>query len=342
MQNNVNKCLKPIYLWVCLFIVLSVAVLLLILYRQFFTASANMEDFSDYYIDHSEDVIQGEDIKITFFGNTTLLFDDGDTQVLIDGFITRPSIPELLFLRLKPDGDKADHIIEQYGMKDKLEAVFVAHTHHDHVMDAPHFSEAADAVMYGSSSTLNVGRGHRIDESQLSLLEGQNTVEIGDFIVSAIPSIHSEPTAFNDNIGQEIEEPLEQPAHALRYKEGGSFDFYIQHGEKDILVRPSFNYAEGQYDNLDVDLLFLGITGYGKEDVNYRQAFYEETVLETSPETVVPIHWDNFTAPAEEPLEAIFPMADDVSEGLKDLINRTEKDDIDFHIMDYRSDFIAD
>ena len=33
-------------------------------------------------------------LKVTFFGTTTLLFDDGKNQVLFDAHVTRPSLVE--------------------------------------------------------------------------------------------------------------------------------------------------------------------------------------------------------------------------------------------------------
>ena len=35
---------------------------------------------------------RADTVTVTWFGVTTLLFDDGDTQLLIDGFFSRPSL----------------------------------------------------------------------------------------------------------------------------------------------------------------------------------------------------------------------------------------------------------
>ena len=40
-----------------------------------------------------------ESIKVTWFGVTTLLIDDGTTQILIDGFFSRPSLMDLALER---------------------------------------------------------------------------------------------------------------------------------------------------------------------------------------------------------------------------------------------------
>lgn len=93
------------------------------------------------------------------------------------------------------------------------------------------------------------------------------------------------------------------PASLRDYKEGGSYDFFIQHGEKKILIRPSFNYIEGQLDGIQADVLFLGVAGLAKADEDMEKAFYAETVEKTKARLVIPVHWDNFFASLEKPVE---------------------------------------
>ena len=38
-------------------------------------------------------------VTATWLGVTTLLFDDGETQILIDGFFSRPSLADMLLRR---------------------------------------------------------------------------------------------------------------------------------------------------------------------------------------------------------------------------------------------------
>lgn len=52
---------------------------------------------------------------------------------------------------------------------------------------------------------------------------------MGDFKITVIPSIHSKPNMFNDDLGKEIKQPLENPKNLKQYKEGGSYDFFIEH-----------------------------------------------------------------------------------------------------------------
>ena len=52
--------------------------------------SANLNNFSSYFAApmHDSATSIGQ-IKVTFFGTSTLLFDDGKSQIMVDGFFSR-------------------------------------------------------------------------------------------------------------------------------------------------------------------------------------------------------------------------------------------------------------
>lgn len=251
-------------------------------------------------------------MKITFFGTTTLLFDDGKDQVLFDAHLTRPSLARYLLGKGSTDTAAADAMIRRHRIC-RLRAVFISHSHHDHVMDLPYLANRTGAQVYGSASALNVARGGKVPEEQLTAFSGNETFSVGKFRVTVIPSLHSKPTAFNNDLGQTIDQPLVQPARLRSYKEGGSFDFLVEHTGKRYLIRPSFNYIEGQLDGIRADVLFLGIAGLAKADRMTEAKFFAETVDKVRPELVIPIHWDNFFTGFNRPVR-----------GMPRLIERTE------------------
>ena len=239
-------------------------------------------------------------MKVTFFGTTTLLFDDGRDQVFFDCHFTRPSLPRYIFGSAATDAAMADELLRAHGV-DRLRAIFVSHSHHDHVMDAPYVASSCGAAIYGSASALNVARGGGVPEDRLTAFAGGETFEAGDYRVSVLPSRHSKPTLLNNDLGQTIDAPLAQPARLRDYKEGGSFDFLVESGGKQYLIRPSFNYIEGQLDGVRADVLFLGIAGLAKADAETEAKFFAETVEKVRPRLVIPIHWDNFFSPLDRP-----------------------------------------
>lgn len=109
----------------------------------------------------------------------------------------------------------------------------------------------------------------------------------------------------NNDLGEPITEQLKQPVGLREYKEGGSYDFFIEHSDKKILIRPSFNYIKGQLDDIDCDVLFLGVAGLAKADQETEKTFFSETVEKTGAKLVIPIHWDNFFSPLDRPIKSM-------------------------------------
>ena len=240
-------------------------------------------------------------MKVTFFGTTTLLFDDGKDQVLFDAHLTRPSLFTYIFGSKETDEALAKQLLAKHPM-DRLRAVFISHTHHDHVMDMPFIARETGAHVYGSTSALNVARGRQVPEGQLTAFRADETYDIGDFSVTVLASRHSKPTFLNNDLGQLIDRPLEKTAKLRDYKEGGSYDFLVKTKGKSYLIRPSFNYIEGQLDGYQADVLFLGVAGLAKADEATERIFFRETVEKVKPGLIIPLHWDNFFSPLDRPV----------------------------------------
>ena len=252
-------------------------------------------------------------MKITFFGTTTLLFDDGKDQILFDAHITRPSLFTYIFGSQATNQNLINDVINIHKI-DRLRAIFVSHSHYDHVVDAPYVASQTGAVVYGSSSTMNVCRGGNIPEEQMVEFQANETYTVGGYKIKVIPSIHSKPTIINNDMGQTIDKPLVQPARLKAYKEGGSYDFYVEAEGEKILIRPSFNYIEGQLDGYKADVLLLGVAGMAKESEDFKKTFFAETIDKVEPKLVIPLHWDNFFSTLKKPVR-----------GMPSLIEKTEK-----------------
>ena len=266
-------------------------------------------------------------MNVTYFGTTTLLFDDGIDQLLFDCHVTRPSLFQYLFGTLSTDRRIADRVIAEYQIH-RLRGIFISHSHHDHVLDAPYFANQCRSHLYGSPSALNVARGCSVPEDRLHSFQDQMEYQIGDFTVNVLSSIHSKAHWYNDDLGQTIDQPLQQPSKRKAFKEGGSFDFFLTHREKHYLIRPSYNFLEGQLDGLDTDVLFLGIGGLSRDSKERQGKFFSETIDKTHPSLVIPLHWDNFFLPLYGEIRGLPKIAENTEKSLSILMDECGKRNI--------------
>jgi L-ascorbate metabolism protein UlaG (beta-lactamase superfamily) len=296
-------------------------------------ASGDLDQYRKHYVKPSDEEPKNGTVKVTYLGTTTLLFDDGETQLMIDGFISRPSLLQIAKGKLETDKKAVDAALKRAKV-DRLKALFVAHSHYDHAFDAAYVVQKTQAKLYGSASTLNIGRGGDLKDEQMALYEPGKELKVGQFTVTVLKGKHSPPIkGINDDLGQTIDKPLKQPAMVRDYKEGGSFDFLIQRGDRAIFVTPSCNYVEGALDKVRADVLFLGTGTLGKQTRKFQDAYYDETVKKVQPQLVVPIHWDNFFQPLGERFEFPGKLIDDGPAAFDFLIDRLKTDKIQFGIL---------
>lgn len=268
-------------------------------------------------------------MKVTFFGTTTLLFDDGEDQILFDCHFTRPSFVEVGLKTLRTNTKIIDDILCKHEVN-RLKAIFVSHSHHDHVMDVPYVAKKCDCDVFGTISTLNVARGLSIDENKLHEFVCHQPIQVGKYAITIIPSLHSKAKWYNNDLGQTIDSPLMQPAKKKDYKEGGSFDFLVEVQDKKYLIRPSCNYIKGQNDDIHADVLYLGVGGLSKlSDVETKE-FFEETIEKVHPDIVIPLHWDNFFSSLDQPTIGMPHAFENTEESLYRVVTYCEKHKISY------------
>lgn len=255
-------------------------------------------------------------VRVRWMGCTTLLFDDGRTQLLVDGFFSRPGALRVALGTIAPDERRIDDGLARAGIT-RLTAVMTAHSHYDHAMDAPLVALRTEAVLIGSASTAQVARGADFPQDRLRVVSGGERFEFGDFTLTILRALH---TPGGLSWSGEIREPLRPPARASAWREGGSFSFHLEHRGRGLLVHPSTNFVPGQFSDHGAEVLFLGTAGLGRRDDAFVRDWWRETVLESGARLVVPIHWDDFLQPLDEPLQPMPALMDDFERGMTQLL----------------------
>jgi len=220
--------------------------------------------------------------------------------VLVDPFFTRPRGFWRLVLNrpIAPDEALIKDWLARAGVT-KLDAVLVSHSHYDHAMDAGVVASLTGATLMGSASTLSIGRGASLPDAQLQALNF-GPVSFGPFQVTFVESRHAGATGGAPT--GEIMRPLVPPAAYLDYRQGGTYSILIAHPRGRVLHHGSAGYVPGALKDFRADVVMLGVALLPE-----LASYLGEVVDAVGAHRVVPIHWDDFTRPLDEPLRP-FPL----------------------------------
>ena len=231
-------------------------------------------------------------VTVKWFGVTTLLIDDGETQLMTDGFFSRPSLLDILMKRpISPDQQSISNMIKKHNIN-RLAAVIPVHSHYDHAMDSGEVAKQTGALLLGSSSTSFIGRSSKLPESQIQNVVPGQTYSFGQFKVTLFESKHT-PVASNSGIDGVVTAAFDLPAPYTSWQLGKAFAILIEHPQSSFLVQGSAGFMPGAFENLTVDAVFLGTGGLRNQPQQYRETYVYETVTLTAPEVVYTIHHDN-------------------------------------------------
>ncbi len=255
-------------------------------------------------------------VTATWLGVTTLLFDDGETQILIDGFFSRPTLVDTILARaVVNDAAMINFALHEYRMR-RLAAIIPVHSHFDHAMDIGAIAKRTSASVLGSESTANIARGANVPEDQIVVSDETQTYEFGEFRVRLLPSRHA-PIGWRGDppLPGTIDEPLEVPQPISAWREGGSYTIVIEHPQGTTLVQGSAGFIEGLTDNISADVVMLGVGGLTTLDEAYAEKYWQAFVTSTGATSVVLIHFDDYTRPfgVIEPGPKLFGDLEEIS-----------------------------
>ncbi|MGW5317031.1 MBL fold metallo-hydrolase [Nocardia thailandica] len=248
----------------------------------------------------------GAGLTAHFLGVSSLLIRDGRTSVLADGFVTRPGLARVLLGRIAPDRDRVAAAHARLDATD-LAAVFCAHSHFDHALDAPVWALQTGADLIGSPSTAAVGRGLDVPESSLRVVAEGTPLTYGEFTLTFVEMPHSH----GDRFPGDIAEPVVPPARASAWRTGACYSVLVAHPRGRILVHASANHRPGALAGLRADVVYLGVGALGRRDDAFVADYWREVVTATGARRVVLVHWDDFFVSLDRPLRPLrYPMDD--------------------------------
>jgi L-ascorbate metabolism protein UlaG (beta-lactamase superfamily) len=211
------------------------------------------------------------DVSVTFLGVSGLLFDDGTSAVMTDGYFSRPPLVRVVLGKVAPDVARVGSALARLGLDDGdggrgLDAVVPVHTHLDHVMDSAVVARRTGAVLVGGESAANVGRGAGLAEDRIRVVIPQEPVSYGAFTLTFVRSVHCPP----DRFPGAITEPLVPPAKAAAYRCGEAWSVLVEHSSgRTALVQGSAGFVPGALDGWRADVAYLGVGQLGLQAEEY-------------------------------------------------------------------------
>ena len=243
-------------------------------------------------IPYAEAALPSEKLTVRWLGVATLLFDDGETQIMTDGFVSRPSGIDLLFKRpISPDIKAITRAIDGHDIS-RLAAIIPLHSHYDHAMDSADFARITGADLIGSAFTANIARASSLAELQIKQVRIGIPYTYGQFTITFYPSKHAPLITYNSE-DVSTAEPFTLPASFRAYKEGKSYTIHIDHPQGSALVQGSAGFIPGVLHDLEVDSVFLGVGGLITLSAEYTSAYVDALVHAVNPKQVYIIHQDN-------------------------------------------------
>ncbi len=263
-------------------------------------------------------------LSARFLGTSSVLLSDAETTLLCDGFVTRPGPLPVIFGRIAPDRKVVAAAIERTAAHSPA-AVFCAHTHYDHALDAPAWCLETGADLVGSASTVNVGRGMGVPESALKTVGGGDVLTYGRFELTFLDSLHSP----GDRFPGTVERPLTPPARANAWKTGTAFSVLIAHPRGAVLLHASANHRPGMLAGRHADVVYLGVGMLGKQSPEFVRAYWDEIVVATGARRAILVHWDDFFAGLDRRLEPMRHFFDRFDRTMDHLVPLARRDGVE-------------
>lgn len=165
------------------------------------------------------------------------------------------------------------------------EAIFVGHSHWDHLVDVPAIAAMTGGTVYGSRTTLNICRAFGTPEAQLHEIGYGDRLALDGYAVEVIRSEHMQPTkpGFYDAVPERVMERSD-------FLCGEVFAFLFHFPGHDVLNIGSANLDEAAASGVKADTVLGGVSGW--------KAGYPELIARCLQfRNFIPTHHDNFRRP---------------------------------------------
>ena len=225
-------------------------------------------------------------IALTYLGVAGWQIESAGKTILVDPYFSRPDLAGTI------ESDPA--AVARHAPK-RADLILVAHSHVDHLLDAPAVAKVTGAHILGSESTARVAKAAGVADDHIIPIKGGEDYAFDGFSVRVIPGLHS---ALSDKhyIGAPI--TVVPPKTFDDYQEGGTFNYLVRVGGHQVFVQSSANFIEREIDGLRPNIAIIA-TGLREEIHDYTCRLVRAL---GKPPVVYANHFDNWRGPpVDEP-----------------------------------------
>ncbi|MCA9550397.1 MAG: MBL fold metallo-hydrolase [Myxococcales bacterium] len=255
-------------------------------------------------------------LQVKYTGVTGYEITDGDTVLLVDPVLTRPTVNDLVSGPLAVD-DAA--VADAFPRAD---FILVNHAHFDHGIDAPAIAKATGATVLGSPAAVNLALSRGVPAEQTRVVKDGDDLTLGTFRVRVAEGAHAPILGMTLMRG-----PIPADAGPLwffQYRQDGAFAFHLESPAGTLLFHPQSGYIGERLP--PADAIVFGLAGYD---------LTEETLAaiqaHTRPRVLFPTHYDNFLQPRSAGM-ALLPVLD--FEGARAILD-AHRAELAWWLLDY-------
>ncbi len=247
----------------------------------------------------ASDVSGGESVRVRWLGTAGFELHYAGFTILIDPYLTRASLAEVVGGRLTPD------VARLRAELPRADAIIAGHSHFDHILDVPALARLTGARVFGSRSAITLCRAERVPEAQLMDVERTTgaTAEVGPFELRFVPSAHSPFALGRVPFPGDIVDCADVPMRAERYRCGAVFGVDVRVAGRRIYHVGSAEILDAGAPPIEVDLALVCVAGWPSTP-----RFPERLVRALGPRSILLSHWDDFFRPLDRPARALPAM----------------------------------
>lgn len=230
-------------------------------------------------------------VEVRWFSVTSLVLEDETSKIMFDSMFTRAEIKHWLNLaELRSDEQLVAQIIKENGLEN-INALFVSHSHYDHVIDTPVIAKLTGGTFYADESNERIAKAYKDPKIKTVRIENLKPIRVGKFTITPIKRTHSPIIRWINFEFLPGPVPENFNFSFYDYHMGDTWFYYIEHPEGNILVDQG---SEPFLESLKpftnkVDVLIQGIANRRTDDV-----ILEGYIKALDPKIFIPTHFDNF------------------------------------------------